>query len=105
MQSKIGLNRLDLIKNQLKHKLNEELKKNVPELIKLVPSEIQSRVSGGTSHILPRERAKTKFDVKILTDYLNGGKEGTKRRKFFEAAVKKILNYSINYITMTDKII
>jgi flavocytochrome c len=82
-----GLKRMELVRNQLHS--NEDRKKNVPELLKLTPSDTQSKLSGGTSHILPNERAKSKFDVKELTDFLNGGKESTKRRKFLESVVNK----------------
>lgn len=63
--------------------------KNVPALLKLTPSETQSRTSGGTSHILPRERAKTKWDKDELIHFLNGGKDLTKRRKFVESVINK----------------
>jgi len=81
--------------------VNADRTKNVPELLKLTPSEVQSRTSGGTSHILPRERAKTKWDKEELVNFLNGGKDMTKRRKFVESVINKdsesfhdIYNYS-----------
>jgi acyl-CoA oxidase len=63
--------------------------KNVPELLKLTPSNTQSRLSGGTSHILPAERAKSTWDREELIHFLNGGKEMTKRRKFIESVINK----------------
>lgn len=62
---------------------------NVPELLKLTPSDKESRLSGGTAHILPNERAKTKWDKEELIHFLNGGKEMTKRRKFVESTINK----------------
>ena len=82
-----GLKRIELVRNQLKH--SSPKCPNVPELLKLTPSNTQSRVSGGTAHILPQERAKSKFNLQELIDYLNGGKDLTKRRKFFESVVSK----------------
>jgi len=82
-----GLKRIELVRNQLKH--SSPKCPNVPELLKLTPSNTQSRVSGGTSHILPQERAKSNFNLQELIDYLNGGKDLTKRRKFFESVVSK----------------
>jgi hypothetical protein len=37
----------------------------------------------GTAHILPEERAKATFDVELLTNYLDGGKKNTLRRRNF----------------------
>jgi acyl-CoA oxidase len=48
----------------------------------LVPSNVQSRISGGTADILPMERKKATFDVNKLTTFLDGGKKNTKRRRF-----------------------
>jgi len=93
-----ALKRIELVRNQLKNSSQDS--KNVPELIKLQPSNTQSKVSGGTAHILPQERAKSKFNVQDMTDYLNGGKELTKRRKFFESIVSKdpeLINKVYNY--------
>jgi acyl-CoA oxidase len=73
-------NRLELIKNQLS---------NVPELLKLTPSNTQSRLSGGTSHILPNERKKASFDIEELKHFLNGGRDNTKKRKFIESTISK----------------
>jgi flavocytochrome c len=63
--------------------------KNVPPLLKLTPSDKQSRTSGGTAHILPMERAKSTWDREELIDFLNGGKELTKKRKFIESVINK----------------
>lgn len=96
-----GLKRIELVKNQLKNTNPNPKNKNVPELLKLQPSNAQSRLSGGTAHILPQERAKSKFNVQELIEFLNGGKDLTKRRKFFESMiskdpefVNKVYNYS-----------
>jgi len=48
----------------------------------LQPSNIESRVSGGTADMLPKERAKASFNVEKLTHYLDGGEEKTKKRRF-----------------------
>jgi flavocytochrome c len=81
-----GISRIELVRNQLS---NSSSAKNVPELLKLSPSKTESRVSGGTSEMLPAERAKSKFNLQDLIDYINGGKELTKRRKFIENGVSK----------------
>merc|ERR1719445_2053295 len=47
-----------------------------------VPGEVQSRNCGGTAHILPAERKKATFNIKNLIDFVDGGKERTKRRRF-----------------------
>jgi flavocytochrome c len=79
----------------------EQRRKNVPELLKLTPSNTQSKLSGGTAHILPEERKNASFDVKEMVDYLNGGPEFTKKRKFIESVLSKdpedqhrVYNYS-----------
>ncbi len=68
---------------------NQTANKNVPEYLKLTPSNTPSKYSGGTSHILPEERARSSFNVEELYDFLNGGKEGTKRRHFIESTISK----------------
>jgi flavocytochrome c len=68
---------------------NIDKTKNVPPLLRLTPSDTQSRTSGGTAHILPKERAKTTWDREELMHYLNGGKEMTKKRKFVESVINK----------------
>jgi len=80
---------------------NQTANKNLPEYLKLTPSNTPSKYSGGTSHILPEERARSSFNVEELYDFLNGGKEGTKRRHFIESTISKdpedlhrIYNYS-----------
>jgi acyl-CoA oxidase len=67
----------------------EDRKKNVSALFKLTPSNTESRTSGGTSDILPEERKKASFNINELTEYLQGGKENVKRRKFIESMVNK----------------
>jgi hypothetical protein len=66
------------------------------EFLKLTPSEKQSVLSGGTSHMLPMERKKATFDVKELINYLNGGAEYTKKRKWLENALSKDLHEKYN---------
>ena len=63
--------------------------KNVPDYLVLTPSEVQSKTSGGTAGTLDKERSKVSFSVGEMTDEINGGKEGTKRRKFVESMVNK----------------
>ena len=60
---------------------------NTANFVKLQPSETQSRISGGTTGVLPKERAKASFNVENMINFLNGGKELTKRRKFIEKAI------------------
>lgn len=84
-----SIHRIELLRNQLSS--NSTSSKNVPPLLKLVPGNQQSRVSGGTADILPKERAKSTFDLEELIDYLNGGKDSTKRRKFLESVLSKDL--------------
>ena len=67
----------------------EQRQKNVPELLKLTPSNTQSKLSGGTAHVLPEERKNASFNVKEMVDYLNGGPEFTKKRKFIESVLSK----------------
>jgi len=47
-----------------------------------VPSNKESRNSGGTSHVLPAERATATFKSELLTNFLDGGPEKTKRKRF-----------------------
>lgn len=47
-----------------------------------VPSSSVSLHSGGTTDILPRERARASFTVETMTNILDGGPERTKRRRF-----------------------
>ena len=53
------------------------------EYSELTPSETESWTSGGTAHFLPQERANASFDVELLTNYLDGGKADTFRRRNF----------------------
>jgi acyl-CoA oxidase len=83
---------------------NNDKSKNVPPLLKLIPSENQSPLSGGTSHILPQERAKSTWDKEELIHYINGGKEMTKKRKFIESVINKEpeLMHNIYNFTRSD---
>lgn len=56
----------------------------------LSPSNTESAVSGGTSDILPSERARATFPIEKLTNYLDGGVEGTKRRRFILTPTKDL---------------
>jgi hypothetical protein len=47
-----------------------------------VPSDTKSPASGGTSHILPKERATATFDVEKMTNALDGNAKKTARRRF-----------------------
>jgi acyl-CoA oxidase len=87
---KLISNKIDrhLQKNELKN-LDQAKMSNVPHLLKLTPSSVESRHSGGTSHILPEERKKASFNVEDLIHFLNGGKDNTKRRKFIESVCSK----------------
>lgn len=46
------------------------------------PSTEESRNSGGTQGVLDKEREKATFEVKKMIDFLNGGPEATKKKKF-----------------------
>ena len=50
----------------------------------LKPSNKASKVSGGTADELPLERKKASFDVETMTNCLDGGKDQTARRRFFQ---------------------
>ena len=67
------------------------------EFLALKPSNVESKLSGGTSDILPNERKKASFNVQDLIHYLNGGVEATKKRKFIESAMNKDLHLKYNY--------
>lgn len=43
---------------------------------------------GGTAHFLKEERATATFDVEALTNYLDGGKRGTIRRRWIQDSSK-----------------
>ena len=62
---------------------------NVPDYLVMTPSNVESLTSGGTAGILDKERAGVTFSIGDLTDEINGGKEGTKRRKFVETMINK----------------
>ena len=49
----------------------------------LAPSASQTRASGGTTGILPAERAQATFDAALLTTWWDQNR--TARRKFFES--------------------
>ena len=63
----------------------------------LTPSNTQSFTSGGTSDVLPKERAKASFNVQELIHILNGGENNTKKRKFIESFINKDLHLHYNY--------
>jgi acyl-CoA oxidase len=67
----------------------EQRKKNVPALLKLTPSNVPSKTSGGTADFLPNERKNASFDTQDMIHYLNGGAEMTKKRKFIESVITK----------------
>jgi len=48
----------------------------------LVPSNKPSWNSGGTSHILPEERARATFNKELLTNFLDGGEKATQKRRW-----------------------
>lgn len=90
-----SLLRISLLKNQLTNNDNssrvsmEQRKANVPALLKLQPSNVPSRLSGGTADALPSERKNASFNVQELIHFLNGGAELTKKRKFIESVLSK----------------
>ena len=77
----------------LNYTSNSDRSKNVPPLLKLTPSSESTKYSGGTSQILPEERKNASFDINELTEFLIGGKESVKRRKFIESTVNKNPEY------------
>lgn len=81
-----NLNRENLTKNNLTSKTTQQ---NEGQYLKLTPSEISSKYSGGTSHLLPNERKNATFKTEDMIHLLNGGPEKTKRRKFFESMISK----------------
>jgi len=48
----------------------------------LTPSNVESRLSGGTADVLPEERSRATFDAEKMTNILDGGPEATARRRF-----------------------
>lgn len=53
----------------------------------IIPSDSQSRNSGGTAHVLPGERATASFDVEKMMNILDGGEEKTKRRRWIMSSL------------------
>jgi hypothetical protein len=49
--------------------------------------------SGGTSHLLPMERAKASFNVETMTTFLDEGVDGTKKRLFITNTHKKMTGH------------
>jgi len=43
---------------------------------------VPAGLSGNTSHLLPAERAKATFDVKLMTEALYGGPDAVAKRRF-----------------------
>jgi acyl-CoA oxidase len=58
------------------------------ESLGLKPSSTPSWNSGGTSHLLPAERAKASFDVVKMTQEIYGGAKAVRRRRFILAPQK-----------------
>ena len=54
----------------------------------LQPSNRLSKNSGGTADELPMERKKASFHVETMTNCLDGGKDQTARRRFFQASAR-----------------
>ena len=53
-----------------------------------VPGPVPTRNSGGTSKVLPAERAKASFDSEKMTNFFDGGKKKTARRRFIISPTK-----------------
>lgn len=51
-------------------------------------SNVQSRLSGGTADILPKERAKATFDIEKMTNLLDGGEAATERKRFIASVTE-----------------
>lgn len=51
-------------------------------IAELAPGNVESKNSGGTADLLPKERSKATFDVLTMTNILDGGPEKTARRRF-----------------------
>jgi len=60
-----------------------------PTAATLTPSNVESFNSGGTADILPSERAKATFNVEKMMNFLDGGPDATKRRKFILSPQEK----------------
>ena len=54
----------------------------------LKPSDKPSKNSGGTAHLLDEERRRCSFDVETMTNCLDGGKDQTARRRFFQSGAR-----------------
>jgi hypothetical protein len=55
-----------------------------------VPSTTENKNSGGTMGVLDKERSTATFDVSKLIDFMNGGKEMTKKfEQFFTKKTKE----------------
>ena len=89
------MQRFILLKSQIKSNFTSKCGKdkplgpNVPDYLILTPGTVESPTCGGTSHILPEERKNATFDVEEMYEYLCGGKENVKRRKFIESVITK----------------
>lgn len=55
------------------------------------PSTVESRNSGGTEGILENERKLATFIVEQMTNYLDGGVENTKRKRFIRSPTEGII--------------
>lgn len=87
-----------LLQNQTSQCGKDRPKENtVPDYLILTPGDKESLTCGGTANVLPEERKKATFDVNVLYEYLCGGKENVKRRKFIENVITK------EYHDMHDK--
>lgn len=64
----------------------------VPDTDGLAAGEEEAWNCGGTAGELPRERKRASFVVETLTDVLNGGPDGTKRRRFILKPLQAIDN-------------
>mmetsp|Transcript_2951 Transcript_2951/g.3488 ORF Transcript_2951/g.3488 Transcript_2951/m.3488 type:complete len:727 (-) Transcript_2951:2991-5171(-) len=53
-------------------------------------SEVPSWDSGGTAGILPAERAKASFDVEKMTNFIDGGKKETFRRRWITGSTEEV---------------
>lgn len=90
-----GNQRIQLLKSQILSNQTSTCGKdkptgpNVPDYLVLTPGNKESRTCGGTSEVLPKEREKATFNVEELYEFLCGGKELAKRRKFIESVVTK----------------
>ncbi|KAL1921131.1 uncharacterized protein VTP21DRAFT_10847 [Calcarisporiella thermophila] len=63
--------------------------KDARKIMKMTPSNVESRTSGGTADVLKQERATATFAVDKMTNLLDGGEEKTKRRRFILSPLVK----------------